>query len=59
MLTLQVVLPIRIAGDTLTHAGVFKLLKFVGALREWCLEYATEFTLLLKTIGTGIGWRDD
>lgn len=59
LLTSQIVLPIRMAGDTLTHAGVFRLLKFVDAMRVWCLEYATEFILLLRALGIGVGWREN
>lgn len=56
---LKIVLPIRMAGDTLTHLGVFKLLKFVDALRVWCLDYAREFILLLRALGMAVGWREE
>lgn len=56
---LKVVLPIRMAGDTLTHLGVFKLLKFVDALRVWSLDYAREFILLLRALGMVVGWTEE
>lgn len=56
---LKVVLPIRMAGDTLTYLGVFKLLKFVDALRVWSLDYAREFILLLRALGMVVGWTEE
>lgn len=56
---LEVVIPIRMASDTLTHLGVIKLLTFVDALRVWNLDYAREFVLLLRGLGMVVGWREE